>query len=82
MSSNKHAMRQAEKVWRKNKSPFLREQFKEKHRTYNRVLREAREKHVSESIQESSGDSKKLYSLINKLTGRTTANITAFWERV
>ncbi|KAG5277515.1 hypothetical protein AALO_G00118500, partial [Alosa alosa] len=67
----KRSCRKAERTWRKTKLQVHRAILKEKIANYNRAIRNERRNHFSKVIAENSGNSRVLFSTIDRLLHQT-----------
>jgi hypothetical protein len=66
----KTAKRRAEKRWRKTKTQFDFDNFKEKRNEYNTLLNNLRTKQLAEKIKKCNGNSKALFKIVNSALNR------------
>ncbi len=69
---SKREMRRAERIWKKHRLSVYREIYRDRRRRHNNLLTSERSSYVSSKVAECSGDSKKLFSLVNSLMGTPT----------
>ncbi len=62
----KRAKRHAERTWMKRKLTFHLELYRDKRRQHNYLLASERTSYVSKKVADCRGDSKKLFTLVNR----------------
>ena len=76
----KRSCRKAERTWRKTKLQVHRDILKEKIANYNRAVWSERTIHFSKVITENSGNSRMLFSTIDRLLQQTHAQSGHFYK--
>ena len=74
VKDQKRKLRKSEKIWRKNKSKENWINLKLECMKYNNILKSSKVQSISKKVIECEHDIKKMYRLINNITGRTSEN--------
>ena len=63
-----------EKIWRRYRQAEQWQTFNEERKAYHRLLKVTKRNMLSENISACKGDTKQLYKVFNKITGKTVSN--------
>lgn len=74
VKKQKKTVRNRAKIWKKYKEPHQWKAYTIERNRYNRMLAGSKIRTISEKVVECGTDTKKLYNLINNITGRTKVN--------
>jgi exonuclease III len=75
VKKQKQLVRRMEKVWRKNKTTVNWNRYKKERNKYTNMINDTKLRILSENIEECRNDTKKLYQLINSITGIKSENL-------
>ena len=74
LKEQKRRVRNREKIWRKYREIHQFQAFKNEQKTYKNMIIQLRRSALSSKVAEMKGDSKKLFKLVENLTGTETEN--------
>ena len=70
----KQVVRNREKIWRKYRQPHQWTAYKVEHNRYKNLINFSKSSHISGLVVSAKGDVKKLYQLLNTITGKVDDN--------
>ena len=74
LKNQKHCVRNRERIWRKYRETHQRKALNIERNKYNRMLRKYKFQELNNKISECGRDTKKLFNLVNNITGRVETN--------
>ena len=74
VKNQKKVVRKREQIWRKYRETHQWKAYRIERNRYNRMLAGSKLRSISNKVKECGSDTKKLYNLVNNITGRVKAN--------